>query len=210
MLPLMVAAACSGNGSSAGPEPGATVDPMLAAQARAIAADYQGWGRVDDEVRWAPFLCRLPLPGVARMSDSRDATTHGQKLYSVFAKNRAAYPAGPHTGQVVVKESWTAEKVNDPSFVYQPERSEGAGPGGERDHFYPYARKGEDLYRAASRAGLYLMFKVDPATAETDEGWVYATLAPGGQVTAAGRVASCMGCHRDAQHDRLFGVPRAP
>ena len=51
---------------------------------------------------WAPFLCRQPLPGVAHVSDSNDATTHGQKLYSVFVKHRDAYPAGPFDDQVVV------------------------------------------------------------------------------------------------------------
>ena len=53
------------------------------------------------------------------------------------------------------------------------------------------------------------MFKLDPATPETDEGWVYATVSPAGQVTSAGRVASCMGCHEtSATHERLYGVPR--
>ena len=28
-----------------------------------IARDYISWGRVDDELRWAPGLCRQPLPG---------------------------------------------------------------------------------------------------------------------------------------------------
>jgi hypothetical protein len=55
------------------------------------------------------------------------------------------------------------------------------------------------------------MFRLDPATPETDEGWVYATVSPQGQVTSAGRVASCMGCHEtSATHERLFGVPLSP
>jgi len=53
--------------------------------------------------------------------------------------------------------------------------------------------------------------KVDPATAETDAGWVYATVAPTGEVTSSGRVASCMGCHEaSATHERLYGVPLSP
>jgi hypothetical protein len=188
------------------PDLAAAIDPALGAQAMAIAAEYQGWGRVDDELRWAPFLCRIPLPGVARPSESMDGDTHGQKLYSVFVKKRDAYPAGPHTGQVVVKQSWIAEKVT--GAVYEPQKQRDYPDGG--DHFYPYAQKGTDLYRASAPAGLYIMFRLDPATPNTDEGWVYATITAAGQLTAAGRVASCMGCHLQADHDRLFGVPRAP
>src|SRR4030095_1843321 len=94
-LLLLVGTGC-GNGSGAAAPRG-----PLEARALVIAAEYQGWGRVDDELRGAPFLCRLPLPGVARMSASTDAQTHGQKLYSVFAKERGQYPAGSTVGQVV-------------------------------------------------------------------------------------------------------------
>lgn len=185
----------------------APIDPALAEQARGIAAAYTAWGRVDDELRWAPFLCRIPRPGLAHVSASTDDSTHGQKLYSVFARNRDAYPAGPQAGQVVVKESWTAEPVADPG-IYQPDQHRSYPDGG--DHFYPYAQKDGSVFRAAARAGLYIMFKLDPAAPNTDAGWVYATITAAGQVTAAGRVGSCMGCHVDAEHERLFGVPKAP
>jgi hypothetical protein len=181
--------------------------PAFSERARTIAMEYQGWGRVDDEVRWAPWLCRLPSPGIARVSKSEDASTHGQKLYSVFVKNRSAYPAGPHLDQVVVKQSWTAERAQGVSF--DPHMADRAGRDGV-DHFYPYAEKDGVVYRAASPAGLYIMFKVAPATPDTDQGWVYATISPAGQLTASGRVASCMGCHEHAPHERLFGVPTSP
>jgi len=184
------------------------VDPGLAAQVRTIAAEYQSWGRIDDELRWAPWLCRIPLPGLARMSASSDSATHGQKLYSVFVKKRDTYPMGPHTEQVVVKESWTSELVTDPSVMYQPERFRDSPDAG--DHFYPYAMKDGMIYRAAARAGLYIMFKLDAATPGTDGGWVYATITADGQLTAAGKIQSCVGCHQEAEHDRLFGVPKAP
>src|SRR5688572_32842039 len=63
-----------------------------AQRALAIADEYPAWGRVDDEIRWAPYLCRQPSPGVARQSASTDSGTHGQKLYSVFAKVHGDYP----------------------------------------------------------------------------------------------------------------------
>jgi hypothetical protein len=197
-LLLLVATACA---SSEAPKQ----ESPFAQRALAIAAEYPSWGRVDDELRWAPFLCRIPLPGVAYMSESTDTDTHGQKLYSVFVKRREVYPMGPQSAdQVVVKESWTAEKVTAP---YQPESVRGSAEG---DHFYPYAKRGDTVYRAAARAGLYLMFRVDPPTPDTDQGWVYATLTPDGHVTATGRITSCMGCHEHAPHDRLFGVPTSP
>ena len=77
----------------------------------------------------------------------------------------------------------------------------------EDDHFYAYAQKDGKLYKAGAPAGLFVMHKLDPSTANTDQGWVYGTVAPDGQtVTSAGRVGSCMGCHQQAPNGRLFGI----
>jgi hypothetical protein len=178
------------------------------AEALAIAGEYQSWGRVDDELRWAPGLCRQPLPGVARPSQSNDSATHGQKLYSVFVRNHAAYPTGPQTDQAVVKESWVPELVTGADAGFDPGSYRASADAG--DHFYAYAKADGGVYRASAPAGLFIMFKVDPTTPETDEGWVYATVSTAGKVTSAGRVASCMGCHEVAQYERLFGVPLSP
>src|SRR5437867_4421057 len=51
------------------------------------ASEYRTYGRFDDEMRWAPFYCRMPMPGVAYVSASKDDKTHGQKLYSLFVKD---------------------------------------------------------------------------------------------------------------------------
>lgn len=60
-----------------------------------------------------------------------------------------------------------------------------------------------------TRSDLFIMAKLDPKTAGTDQGWVYGTVTPDGKtVTAAGRVESCMKCHQAARHDRLFGRGR--
>jgi hypothetical protein len=176
-------------------------------QALAIANAYPAWGRVDDELRWAPALCRIPYPGIARESESNDPATHGQKLYSVFARNHAEYPEGPHTDQIIVKESWTAELVTDADAGFQPGSYQPTPDAS--DNFYPYAKGDAGVYRAAEMAGLYIMFRVDAATPDTDEGWVYATVTNTGELTAVGRVASCMGCHETAPHERLFGVPKS-
>lgn len=183
----------------------ATVDDP---RALAIAHEYKSYGRVDDELRWAPFLCRQPLPGIARESTSKDAATHGQKLYSVFVKDHAGYPMSSQAGQVVVKESFTAQLVTDPTVVYEPQcGTDCVGA----DHFYPYAKKDGHVYRAGDVAGLFIMYRVDPATtAGSDDGWVYATVDAAQKVTASGRIESCASCHQQAPYGRLFGVPTSP
>jgi hypothetical protein len=40
----------------------------------------------------------------------------------------------------------------------------------------------------------------------TEQGWTYDTIAPGGEITASGQIASCVGCHRHAPHHGLFGI----
>jgi hypothetical protein len=176
------------------------------ARALSIADEYKSWGRVDDELRWAPFLCRLPMPGIAHQSASKDSATHGNKLYSVFVKNHADYPADSKAGQVVVKESFAAEPTTEAFMPERPMFSSNI----TADHFYPYAKKDGVVYRAGAAAGLYIMYRVDPSVANTDDGWIYATVTPDRKVTASGRIASCMGCHEDAPHGRLFGVPTSP
>ncbi len=225
---LLTCAACSAqpveantaNTANTAP-PGVAVEPRWNAGLRAIGREYASWGRVDDEYRWAPFLCRLPSPGLARFSGAPAAEEHGQKLYSLFARDRAAYVGlaspggGTPVGQAVVKEAWVPEVVAEGLDAGRLEptvaqRQVDGGP--ELDAFLPYARKDGVLYRAASRAGLYVILRLDAAERDTDAGWVYATLTPDGQsVTSSGRVASCMACHQQARHERLFGqVPVAP
>ena len=196
------AAPPAGGATAALPGP-APDDP----RALAIARDYRSYGRVDDELRWAPFLCRQPMPGVAHSSGSTDGATHGQKLYSVFVKDRPGYPDNVPVGQVVVKESYLPEAVTDPAIRYQPQSLPPGVP--EGDHFYPYAMKDGQLYRAGALAGLFIMYQLDPATPGTDRGWVYATVDSAQRVTASGRIEACVTCHENATHGRLFGVPQA-
>lgn len=186
-----------------------------------IAAEYTSWGRFDDEMRWAPWLCRSPEPGRAYVSASKDESSHGQKPYSLFIRRRDEYSrfAKAETasaGQVIVKQSWLPEEITDPKK--QPEgridytrvisKSGAAGRpfDHEADHFYPYVRKGDKVFKASKQADLFIMMKFDPKTPGTDLGWVYATTTPDGkQVTSAGKVESCMKCHVRAGKDRLFG-----
>jgi hypothetical protein len=213
-----VATSAAGTADSA-PAPAATdsalatsgeLDPRFAPLLAAAFRDYKAWGRWDDEMRWAPWLCRMPLPGRARMSDAEDGS-HARKLYSIFVKNRATYGYQPAmakleqpVGQVVVKQSFHAVRIDASEKPMTALQDQPLGT--KDDHFYPYAREGEHLYRTGELAGIYVMTRLAPETSGTDSGWVYGTVTPDGQVTSAGRVASCMGCHVDAGPGRLFGA----
>ena len=73
----------------------------------------------------------------------------------------------------------------------------------------PSAKKDGKTYYATEKHALFVMMKLDSKTADTDEGWVYATLTPDGKtVTSAGKLESCMKCHQKAENDRLFGLPK--
>jgi hypothetical protein len=193
------------------------------------AAGYKAWGRVDDEMRWSPELCRLPNPGRAYLSASKDADTHGKKLYSLLTSQRRDYLALAEkktvpVGFAIVKESWVPEEITDPKekavaaridrtkVIRTPglDRTEGGRTFASLgDHFYPYAVKGDKVYKATKQADLFIMLKLDPKTEGTDAGWVYGTVTPDGKkVTAAGKIESCMKCHQDAKTDRLFGLSR--
>jgi hypothetical protein len=190
-----------------------------------IASEYRSWGRVDDEARWGPLGCRNPDPGRAYASSSKDANTHGQKLYSLFARDRNAYVhlsnhKNTDAGQTIVKESWVPEEFTGPGRKPDLHRDQhlvirtpnpasterDARSGRLDDRFFPYAEKHGKLFRASKQADLFVMTKLDPKTPDTDAGWVYATITPDGKnVTSAGRVESCMECHRN-RPDRLFGL----
>jgi hypothetical protein len=131
-----------------------------------IARDYASFGRVDDEYRWAPYLCRKPTPASARFSASKETKTHGQKLYSLFAKNPTGYLARKDqaVGQVLVKQSWVPKEIPDdgkPRFPEIRRVKETAQVQGRKpvtiehyDSFLPYARKDGKLFRADKQADL--------------------------------------------------------
>ena len=203
VLVLAVLAGCSGLTVEPDPGPVPPVgenNPSFHAGLREVAATYEAYARVDDELHWAPGLCRLPMPSHPRRSASMNLDTHGRKLYYVFAKDRDAYlgragktPAA--VGQAVVKEAWEAEEV-PATTTYDTTQSP-----------VRYLSESGRLFHARQKSGLFIMYRLDPAISETDSGWVYGTLTSDGQsVTSAGRVGSCMGCHQQAPHDRLFGI----
>lgn len=154
-------------------------------------------------------------------SASKDEATHGRKLYFLFAKDRKAYvdpaKAGNPAGQVLVKESWSPKEVaadTKPEEKRDPPQPLDSEPETLDDElralggsYIPYASKDGKHYHADKKGELFLMLKYATDTPGTDEGWVYGTTTSDGKtVTSAGLVASCMKCHEDAPHDRVFGL----
>jgi hypothetical protein len=162
-------------------------EPVLAA-----VADYRAYSKVADYPLWAPALCAAPRPSVQFMSDATAGRAHGQKLYFLWIKDLKAYdpPRASTTeetpqaaGQVIVKETFHAIE----------------GEGG--------IEANGKKYKAGDRGPLFVMMRFDDETGGTDRGWIYATLSPDGkEVTSAGKIEACMGCHEDAGDDRVFGV----
>jgi hypothetical protein len=159
-----------------------------------------------------------------KVSASDDKSTHGRKLYHLFAKDKNEYlqltdksaislpqlkslPPSD-VGQVIVKESWTMKPAVDVQL-------DGAGqPLAEVDEktsirYSQYAQHDGKWFKMDQKAALFIMFRVDPATPGTDDGWVYGTVTPdGNKVTSVGLVQSCMECHKQAPHGRLFGLAK--
>jgi len=167
------------------------VDPTLEELALAIASDFPSWGPIDGMVRVAPALCRVP-PSVYQAS-AAERGPHARKLYRLHARDPHAYlgveSGAPQTGQVIVKQAFTPVSYEMP------------GPGKLPSDI---VKIGSDLVRPGSVAGLFIMMRTDEGVGE--EAWRYATVDTAGIVTAAGRIASCIGCHTDAPYAGLFGL----
>ncbi len=183
-----------------------------------IAAGFHTWGRLEDEARWAPYLCGAPMPASARLSTTQEPQAHAEKLYVLHALDptELGYPAttswgflepgtelsaqqttlSPSIQQAIVKESFEPVRGITPRHTGYRELSPAVVDG---EPFVP----GDPL-------DLYIMFRVEDRS-ETDEGWIYATVAPDRTtITAMGVIDSCASCHAQAGPGRVFSVVDAP
>jgi len=180
------------------------LDPRFVETIRSVAAPYATWGRVDERPNIAPLKCDMPRPedygskGDIHMSDAEDAP-HGKKLYYLWASDRRAYlEVTQHavaSGFAIVKQSFVAVPAGEPKHDL----------GLVNTPLYDTLEVDGHWLTTGEAKGIYVMTKVGPKEG-TDAGWIYGTIDPAGRVTSAGRVASCIGCHEDAPHDRLFGL----
>jgi hypothetical protein len=182
-----------------------------------IAAEYETYQQPDRGLRLTYVMCAMPQSTpILRLSKSGDGETHGRKLYFMYAKDLwnsrlrdfrgGSYINFPDktapVGQVIVKQSWVPEELPPgvtPDFSFVPFQN--GLPTGT-------VKRDGKTYRAVRQGELFVMFKLDPSTPDTDNGWVYGNVsADGKKVLGVGRLETCMKCHQDAAHDRLFGLP---
>jgi len=175
------------------------------------ARSHEAFGKIDDVLRFAPTLCMAPPPAPVRWSFSKDESTHGQKLYFLYAWDAAAYLTEKRADhrkkdhlapvyekkpaeQALIKQSWTVVDAKLPAA------------GEDKSCFIT---KDGKLFRTGERKDLFVMVKLEAQTEGTDPGWVYGTVTPDFKsVTSSGRVASCMACHEKAGDGRLFGFTK--
>jgi len=192
-----------------------------------IASEYKRYDRVDQTIRWAPTMCAAPPQrpeNLASLSASDSESTHGKKLYFLYARkpweyksnvwgvsDRSGEDVRAPLGQVLVKEAWNPVKI-DPA---NRDESDTNGDSSNDDtsknakQLRPYATDGGNTYRAGDKKGLFIMFKTKESTPGTDRGWVYGTVsADGTEVTSVGLVKNCMDCHQDARYDRQVGLAK--
>lgn len=184
---------------------------------RIAAKSYKNWMRVSDMAHWAPTMCRAQGPASALNSQSEDDDTHGKKLYHLYCNVGMDYnfqpqywidtkagqkPSAFNAGIVVVKETWTPVEV-DLASAREKGRVENF------DVVYPpeYHVTATKAWKMGEQRDLFIMLRTDDKKMEgTDEGWVYAVVSKDGEeIRSAGRIDSCMGCHKEAKFERLFG-----
>ncbi|MDA1265180.1 MAG: hypothetical protein O2816_08905 [Planctomycetota bacterium] len=205
LLPLLAACASEPDDRNVTePEP-ADIDPIAAARLLEAMESWEEMALADSLTRLALFDCDMPPPPVLRQS-AASTGDHRQKLYRLRVKDAKAYewlrPDGEDApvGQVLVKESFHPVEVAAEDLPSDVPR------GGLVAH--PYAVFDGQVWSSGERGPLFVMAKLDPETEGTDEGWIYGTATPEGELTSAGLIESCMRCHqRDSTTDRQFGLP---
>ena len=177
------------------------LDPKFVPIVEQAVKGYDAFVRVTGQPKMAPQDCRMPGGPFALRSQAD--TQHGGKLYVLYARIAHGLdyvtPGEPApVGQTLVKEAW--ECVAGPR----------TGPIPSSERYPPFGltvkKDGGEECHAGAAHGLFVMHKLAPNTDGTDQGWVYGTIDAKGQVTGAGRMASCMRCHQDADNDRRFGL----
>lgn len=171
----------------------------------AASEDYLRYGMVNSIALAAPEECRADDATAPKplMSESDHESSHGKKLYFLFAKEIGHYvnPEGKPApvGQVVVKESWTSSPSN-PAARNLINHASG-------NRVNPRAKVGDKTLEIGQRKNFFVMTKLAEDTPKTDQGWVYGVVdSDTRKVIASGKVASCMSCHVEGEtNDRLFG-----
>jgi hypothetical protein len=183
-------------------------DPREHATLLAIAEAYDSFARADG-THWGPLDCAAPPDEETHVSASAAGSPHGRKLYTLRIFDFEAYIRD--TKQQPPQQAWHRYVKGAPvpgteqvlvKVSYQPTDDKRKAAWG----IASATSEGKTFYPGELR-DLFVMYKpTDRPMKQTDGGWLYGTVSPDRRkVTSAGLVASCMSCHEDAPHGRLFG-----
>jgi len=207
MRTALVLVAVSGTAALAEP------DKHFAQIIKQAATDYQKWGRVDEAPNIAPELCRAPMPedygksAQVRQSAAEDGPHH-HKLFYLWASDKHAYlkQGTIAAGFAIVKQSFTAKRhVEDKAAA--PHAAGESHAIAFRNPPITWTKSPHGALEIDQPKELFIMARTKD-TDDTDHGWIYGTVTTDGTVTSAGKVETCMHCHVEAPHDRLFGLPK--
>lgn len=198
--------AVSASAASAAP------DPHFAKIIKRAATDYQKWGRVDEMPNIAPDLCRAPMPAdygkaaQVRQSSAEDGPHH-HKLFYLWASDKSAYLKQGTIGEgfAIIKQSFSTKRHVEDKAAANPKGALGAAYGTPPP--IRWTKTPHGALEIDQPKELFIMAKTKD-TEGTDHGWIYGTVATDGTVTSAGKVETCMHCHVEAPHGRLFGLPK--
>jgi hypothetical protein len=184
------------------------------------AREYRRWRLVDDEMHWAPGLCRAQLRGYEHVSDANTAA-HADKLYRLWGLDIQAYgvavgwtePHAPPESQTMTMSELLGRAAMPPAVrqVLVKESFEAhpfdARPFAESSLEIGTAMKDGQAYVAGDPIGLFVMLELDEPSTPTDDGWIYGVVAPDGNVVEASADGACRDCHAQ-RPNRLFGMQR--
>ncbi|MCY3002607.1 MAG: hypothetical protein NTV21_12465 [Planctomycetota bacterium] len=195
VLSVAVLVACRSNAPQVEPPPD---ERAMREQVQRIARDFPTWGELNTALRVAPTDCRMPrvVNHGSLTASFAESGPHSTKLYRLYARDPAAYrgveSGASQEGQVLVKQA----------FVAEPFEMSGPGDLPPDTVWTPHG-----TFRAGEAAGLFVMQR-GTGGVSGESAWTYATVASTGEITALGRLETCIRCHRDAPYDGLFGLER--
>ncbi len=162
-------------------------------QVLAVARNYKALTQASSNWNLAPTLC-LPVikPVELFMSDAKGDQAHSRKLYHLFVGDSESYLKAAST------QAPTGQRLVKSSFEALPLPPDSDDPDG--------VRTSAGIFKPGEQKEFFVMLRLDAATADTDEGWVYGIVASDlSKTIASGRIQSCMECHTK-RPSRLFGL----
>lgn len=197
----------------AAPQPAANTMPDARQLIGDAARTSVVWSRVDDELHWAPELCRAPLARPPQLSAAA-GPPHQDKVFTLRALDVEGYARavgwieGPRGDAAPLARgplpAGVVQAIVKDAHVPVPIDAAAVTP-----MLRPAMRDGQAFVEGDALAAFVMIELAADATIPSDGGWIYGTVAPSGEVLEAGVIAACKDCH-GKQPSHLFGIPKPP